>query len=58
MFKWILAAVFTTAAIATPLAATAAAVTATSPQAVIFHGSPSSSGTLADGAGADVIFHG
>jgi hypothetical protein len=53
MSKWILAVMFAVAAIATPVAATA-----TTPQAVIFHGSPSSGGTLADGAGPDVIFHG
>jgi len=59
MFKCILAAVFATAAIATPVAATAAAaVTTTVPQAVIFHGSPTGGGTLADGAGSNVIFHG
>jgi len=57
MFKRILAAVFATAAIAAPVAATAAAVTTTSPQAVIFHGSPSKGGTLADGSGPNVIFH-
>jgi len=38
MFKRIIAAVFATAAIAAPVAATAAAVTTASPQAVIFHG--------------------
>lgn len=58
MFKRILAAIFATAAIATPIAATAAAATTANPQAVIFHGSPSKGGTLADGAGPDVIFHG
>jgi hypothetical protein len=58
MFKRILAAVFATAAIATPVATTAAAATTTSPQAVIFHGSPSKGGTLADGSGPNVIFHG
>lgn len=58
MFKRILAAVFATAAIATPVAAAAAAVTTASPQAVIFHGSPSPGSTLADGSGPDVIFHG
>ena len=58
MFKRILAAVFATAAIAAPVAATAAAATTTSPQAVIFHGSPPKGGTLADGSGPSVIFHG
>jgi hypothetical protein len=58
MFKRILATVFVTAAIAAPVAATAAAVTTTAPQAVIFHGSPSPGGTLADSAGSNVIFHG
>jgi len=58
MFKRIIAAVFATAAIAAPVAATAAAVTTASPQAVIFHGSPSKGGALADGSGPNVIFHG
>jgi len=58
MLKRILAAVFATAAIAAPVAATAAAVTTASPQAVIFHGSPSHGGALADGSGPNVIFHG
>ena len=58
MLKRILAAVFATAAIAAPVAATVAAATTTSPQAVIFHGSPPNGGTLADGNGPNVIFHG
>jgi len=57
MFKWILAAVFTTAAIATPVAATAAAVTATSPRRHLPR-LPIQRWRTRDDAGADGIFHG